>query len=195
MRRMKRIVFGALLLPFATFLSALAGCGGPSSQGQDIKTPDQLLEEQEKQGAEDEKNKQAHSDDYDNNVTKTEDEKNREWDEVGADRALKQAARSAETCPDSVTEKAPKGKGTVTLVFKNDGNVKSSEIAPPYSDTPVGECVLRAMGSVIVPSYQGAEKQVTWEVDLNGKKTDNEVKKPPEAKAEKPAPAPAPKKK
>jgi len=149
---------------------SLTGCGGPSGEGQDVKTPDEILAEQERQAAEDEKRRAAHADDYDDTVEQTEDEKAREWDEVGADRALKQAARSAETCPDSVTEKAPKGTGTVTLVFKNDGNVKSAEIAPPYADTPVGECVLRAMGAVIVPSYTGPEKQLTWEVDLQGKK-------------------------
>jgi hypothetical protein len=187
MPRMKRIVLGFSLSALSVFLVALAGCGGPSSEGQDVKTPDEILAEQEAQAAEDEKKRAAHGDDYDDTVEKTEDEKQREWDETGADRALKQAARSAETCPGSVTEKAPKGTGTVTLTFKNDGNVKSSEIAPPYSDTPVGECVLRAMGAVIVPSYTGPEKQVTWEVDLTGKGG--------EATAEKPKEAPAPKKK
>jgi hypothetical protein len=172
MRRMKRNVVGVSLSAAAVILSTLVACGGPSSEGQDVKTPDELLADQEAQAAEDEKRRAAAGDDYDNNVDQTEDEKMRQWDETGADRALKQAARSAETCPDSVPEKAPKGMGTVNLVFKNDGNVKSSEIAPPYSDTPVGECVLRAMGSVIVPSYEGAEKQVTWEVDLNGKKAE-----------------------
>jgi hypothetical protein len=175
MRRMKRIVFGFAVLAVGVFSGA--GCGGPSSEGQDVKTPDELLADQEAQAAEDEKRRAAHSDDYDNSVDQTEDEKLREWDEVGADRALKQAARSAETCPDSVPEKAPKGSGTVTLVFANDGNVKASEIAPPYSETPVGDCVLRAMGAVIVPSYTGAEKQVTWEVNLEGKGDDASAKK------------------
>jgi hypothetical protein len=170
MPRMKWIVCGALV-------SALAGCGGPSSSGQDVKTPEELIADQEAQGVEDEKRRAAQGDDYDDTVEQTEDEKARQWDETGADRALKQAARSAETCPDSVPEKAPKGTGTVTIVFKNDGNVKSSEIAAPYADTPVGECVLRAMGSVIVPSYEGSEKQVTWEVDLNGKQEETPKKK------------------
>jgi hypothetical protein len=177
MPAMKTFVVGASLSVFGLFLASLAGCGGPSSEGQDVKTPDELLADQEAQAMEDEKKRKASGDDYDDNVEQTEDEKAREWDETGADRALKQAARSAETCPDSVTEKAPKGTGTVTLVFKNDGNVKTSEIAPPYAETPVGECVLRAMGAVIVPSYTGAEKQVTWEVDLNGKKAEPAPKK------------------
>src|SRR5687767_13719395 len=137
MPRMKRLVLGFSLSALGVFLVALAGCGGPSSEGQDVKTPDEILADQEAQAAEDDKKRAAHGDDYDDTVEKTEDEKQREWDETGADRALKQAARSAETCPNSVTEKAPKGTGSVTLTFKNDGNVKSSEIAPPYSDTPV----------------------------------------------------------
>jgi hypothetical protein len=177
MPAMKRIVVGPSLLALPLILSTLAGCGGPSSEGQDVKTPDELIAEQEAQAIEDEKRRKAHSESYDDSVDQTEDEKAREWDETGADRALKQAARSAETCPDSVTEKAPKGTGTVTLVFKNDGNVKTSEIAPPYADTPVGDCVLRAMGAVIVPSYTGAEKQVSWEIDLNGKQAEPAAKK------------------
>ena len=178
MPRMKSFVVGVSLFALPLFLPTLGGCGGPSSEGQDVKTPDELIAEQEAQAVEDEKKRKTQNESYDDNVEQTEDEKAREWDETGADRALKQAARSAETCPDSVTEKAPKGTGTVTLVFKNDGNVKTSEIAAPYADTPVGECVLRAMGAVIVPSYTGSEKQVTWEVDLNGKQADAAAKKP-----------------
>ncbi len=106
------------------------------------------------------------ADDYDNEVGETEDEKARQWDEKQADLELKRAARSAETCPGSVTEKSPIGTANVTLVFQNDGHVKSSDIAPPYAETAVGACVLRAMGAVIVPAYQGDEKTVTWEIEL-----------------------------
>lgn len=160
MRAMKRV---ALVVLF----SAAVACGGPSGEGQGVKTPDEILAEQEAQAAEDEKNRAARGDDYDSNVEQTEDEKLRQWDERQADLELKRAARSAETCPESVTEKAPKGTATVNLVFSNDGNVKSSEIAAPYADTPVGDCVLRAMGNVIVPAYEGPEKSISWEIDLS----------------------------
>jgi hypothetical protein len=69
-----------------------------------------------------------------------------------------------------VTEKAPKGKATVTLTFSNDGRVKDSKISSEYAENAVGKCVLRAMGSVIVPAYVGEEHNVEWEIDLTGKK-------------------------
>lgn len=166
---MKRLLLGVSLC-------ALVGCGGPSSEGQGVKSPDELIAEQEALGAQQEQQNAQRSDDYDSEVGETEDEKARQWDEKQADLELKRAARSAETCPGSVTEKAPAGTANVTLVFQNDGHVKSSEIAPPYAETPVGACVLRAMGAVIVPAYQGDEKTVTWEVEL---------KEPPKEKGKK----------
>ena len=166
---MKRLLLGVSL-------AALTGCG-ISSEGQGVKTPDELIAEQEAQGAEDEKRRASSGDDYDTDVDQTDDEKARAWDEKQADLELKRAARSAETCPGSVTEKAPKGTGNVTLVFQPDGHVKSSEIAPPYAETAVGSCVLRAMGAVIVPAYEGAEKTVTWEVDLSKDPPKEEAKK------------------
>ena len=51
-------------------------------------------------------------------------------------------------------------------LFGNDGHVKTSSIDAPYDDTAVGKCVLRAMGAVIVPSFEGQEETVQWEVDL-----------------------------
>jgi hypothetical protein len=169
MPRMKRLLLGVSLC-------ALVGCGGPTSEGQGVKSPDELIAEQERLGAQQEQQSAQGADDYDNEVGETEDEKARQWDEKQADLELKRAARSAETCPGSVTEKAPAGTANVTLVFQNDGHVKSSEIAPPYAETPVGACVLRAMGAVIVPAYTGDEKTVTWEIEL---------KEPPKEKGKK----------
>src|SRR5262245_61991495 len=124
---MKRLLLGVSL--------ALGGCA-LSSKGQDVKTPDELIAEQERLGAEDEKERAAAADDYDTGeVEQTEDEKARQWDEKQAELELKRAARSAETCPDSVSEKAPAGTAQVTLVFQTSGHVKSSEIAAPYADT------------------------------------------------------------
>jgi hypothetical protein len=170
MPRMKRFLLGVSLV-------ALVGCGGPTSEGQDVKTPDELIAEQERLAAEQERQRAQRANDYDNEVDETDDEKARKWDEKQAELELKRAARSAETCPGSVTEKAPAGTATVTLVFRNDGHVKSSEIASPYADTAVGACVLRAMGAVIVPAYEGEEKTVTWEIELKEPPQDTKAKK------------------
>jgi hypothetical protein len=69
-----------------------------------------------------------------------------------------------------VTEKSPKGMAHVTLTFANDGRVKESKIDDVYAEKPVGACVLRAMGSVIVPAYKGSEHTVEWDIDLTGAK-------------------------
>jgi hypothetical protein len=166
---MTRPVLAALLTT-----TWLAACSTASPDH--VKTSDEWLAEQEAEGAKIEQNKKKSEGAYDEPTT-TEDEKKREWDDKQAELELKRAARSAETCPESVTEKAPKGKATVTLVFTNDGRVKESKVTETYAETAVGKCVLRAMSSVIVPAYTGAEKTVEWEVDLSGgKKTGAEKK-------------------
>jgi hypothetical protein len=148
-------------------LTVLSACG--VDEHQDVKSADAWLAEQEAEGAkqmaEDKKRRGAHDD-----PETTEDEKRREWDAKQADLELKRAARSAETCPESVTEKAPKGKATVTLTFSNDGRVKDSKISSEYAENQVGTCVLRAMSNIVVPAYTGEEHTVEWEVDLTGKK-------------------------
>jgi hypothetical protein len=151
-------------------LAASCFCCGPSyNEGQGAKSPDEIVAEQEALAAEQEKVARDPND-YAAPET-TEDEKQREWDQPYAELELKRASRSAETCPESVTEKAPKGRASVTLVFANDGHVKEVRIAEPYSpETAVGKCVLRAMEAVIVRTYAGPEKTIQWEVDLTGGK-------------------------
>jgi hypothetical protein len=159
MNRPSVALFGAVAL--------LCACGVDGNQ--EVKSADAWLAEQEQEGAkqmaEEKKRKGSHDE-----PDVTEDEKKREWDDKQADLELKRAARSAETCPESVTEKAPKGKATVTLTFANDGRVKESKISSEYAETKVGTCVLRAMDSVIVPAYTGEEHTLDWEIDLTGKK-------------------------
>jgi hypothetical protein len=137
---------------------------GPSYGGQDAKTPEEVVAEQEKLGAEQEQQAAQHP--YAGPVGETDLEKKQKWDKKQAELELKRAQRSAETCPASVIEAAPKGTGKVTLTFGNDGHVKSSSIEPPYAETAVGKCVLRAMDAVIVPSFEGPEETLNWELDL-----------------------------
>ncbi|HVY24890.1 MAG TPA: hypothetical protein VHB79_00005 [Polyangiaceae bacterium] len=165
---MKRVVLGALVS------SLLMACG-PSMEADHVKTPDELIAEQEAAGAEQMKN-QKDSSDYDTTNEKTDEDKRRGWDQKQGDIELHRAANSAESCPESVTEKAPKGKATVAITFSNDGHVKNVTISDPYGeDTAVGKCVLRALKAIIVPAYQGAEETVNWEIDLTGKKKSGPV--------------------
>jgi hypothetical protein len=152
----------------------LAACSTASPDH--VKTSDEWLAEQEGEGAKLQAESKKNEGAYDEPGS-TEDEKKREWDDKQVDLELKRAARSAETCPESVTEKAPKGKATVTLTFTNDGRVKDSKISEQYAENAVGKCVLRAMGSVIVPAYTGSEHTIEWEIDLTGAKKSGAVEK------------------
>ena len=137
-----------------------------------VKTPDELIAEEEAKGGEQLKN-QRDSSDYDTSSSSeaTDEDKRRGWDAKQGDIELHRAANSAESCPGAVTEKVQKGKAAVTITFGNDGHVKTATIAEPYGeDTAIGKCVLRAMKGIIVPSYQGEEHTENWEIDLTGAK-------------------------
>jgi hypothetical protein len=164
---MTRVLTGLSVLGFS-FLGAACG---PSYES-DIKTPDEILAEQEEIAAEDAKESEAHRASVD--PEDTESEEKAKFDKKQSDLELKRAARGAESCPGSLPDDqkktSPKGMAKVTLIFLNDGHVKSGTISPPFEDTPVGACVLRAMNNVIVPVFTGPEETIEWEIDLTGEK-------------------------
>jgi hypothetical protein len=166
---MQRVALGVML-------SSLFLACGPSMEADRVKTPDEIIAEQEALGAEQEKNMRDNSAYDDTSSGPTEDEAKRGWDAKQAELEMHRAANSAESCPESVTEKAPKGRAAVTVTFANDGHVKSASVAEPYGeDNAVGKCVLRAIKAVIVPSYEGPEQTVNWEIDLTGGKKSGPV--------------------
>jgi len=171
---MKRVVLGA-------FVVGLMTACGPSMEADHVKTPDELIAEQEAAGAEQMK-RQKDSSDYDDTSGTTDEEKRRGWDGKQADIELHRASHSAESCPESIQEKTTKGKpaalgkATLALTFANDGHVKTATINDPFGeDTGIGKCVLRAMKAIIVPAYQGEEQVINWEIDLNGTKKSGPV--------------------
>ena len=165
---MQRVALSALVLGLMT------ACG-PSMEADHVKTPDELIAEQEQAGAE-QMQKEKQSGAYADNTGDTDEDKRRGWDAKQGDIEMNRAVHSAESCPESVTEKAPKGKATVAVTFGNDGHVKSTTITEPYGEsTAVGKCVLRALNAIIVPAYQGSEVTLNWEIDLSGKKKSAQV--------------------
>lgn len=168
MRRMVRLL--------GMFAVGLVVACGPSLEPDRVKTPDELIAEEEAKGEELLRN-QRNSADYDDaSAGETDEDKRRGWDAKQSDLEMHRAARSAQSCPDAVTEKVPKGRAAISVTFGNDGHVKSVTIADPYGeDTVVGKCVLRAMRAVIVPPYQGAEQTLNWEIDLTGGKKSGPV--------------------
>ncbi len=155
----------------------LVGCG-PSYGGQDVKTPEEIVEEQERLAEEQDKQSKAHQASSGGEDTETDLEKRKKFDKRQADLELKRAQRSAETCAGVVTEEGPTGTANVTLTFGSDGHVKDASIAAPFAETQVGNCALRAMKSVIVPPFTGSDETVQWELDLSPKKDE----KKPDAK-------------
>ncbi len=149
-------------------LALLWACGGPSSSGQGVKTPDQLVEDQENQAAQDEKERQENPGDV-GPVGETDAEKKSKFDKRQSELELKRAQRSAESCPNAVTEEGPTGTAKFTLVFGNDGHVKEATISAPFDGTAVGKCALNAMKAVIVPRFEGSDETVDWEVNIGPK--------------------------
>ncbi|MEP7052418.1 MAG: hypothetical protein ABJB12_18770 [Pseudomonadota bacterium] len=179
---------------FAFVVLGLVAC---AENGTDTpKTPDQLLADQEKLGDEQLRKERTENTNTDTSGS-TEEEKKREWDDKQADLEMHRAAHSAETCPDSVKgddapatpptkgakpakKAAPKVKDTkadVTLVFANDGHVKSLSVGAPYDENAVGKCVQRALNAVIVPAYNGGEHTLEWTIDLSGGKKSGPIGK------------------
>jgi hypothetical protein len=134
-------------------LSTVAvGCG--TTYTQDVKSPDEIVAEQEQLGAEQLKHKNEY--DTGSDSGELDAEKRKKFDNRQAEIEINRAVRSAETCP-GVVNSGPYGEANVSITFNNEGHViaDKSSIDSQFADKPIGECVLRAMNAVIVPSYVG----------------------------------------
>ncbi len=150
----------------------LAGCG-PSYGGQPVKTPEQLVADQEKI-ADQEAKSNKNDDTSDTDVPEdTDEQKKKAFDKHQAKLELARAARSAQTCVGVVSQDSPKGKGTMTITFGNDGHVKKATIDAPFDGTDMGKCAINAMKAVIVPPFKGSDVTMNWDVDLSPKKKDD----------------------
>jgi hypothetical protein len=172
-----------LLIGFSLVL--VSACGGARMKPDPVQTPEERLAQEEKAAEEQEQKAQLEGP-ADVGNEELESDKKAQFDERQAKIELARAARSAATCPKSVSPEEgpqPKGQAEVTLVFANAGHVKSATISGEFGEKAVGKCALRAMKAVIVPNFSGPEKTMTWPVDLTGqaaepeKKTDASKKK------------------
>jgi hypothetical protein len=147
-----------------TGLVALLAACGPSMEPGGIMTPEQRLQEEEMKAYEAEKAEKERGDDYSEPVETDERE---EFDKKQAELEMKRASLSARTCVKVVEGAKATGVADVTVVFGNDGNVRDASIASPYADTPLGECVLNAYRSVIVPPFRESDFTLAWQLDFN----------------------------
>lgn len=150
------ISLGALLV---------VGCGG--SQKQEVLTAEERLN-REIAIAESQEGNMGEFDE-----AATVDEEEAEFDEQSATHAMKRAALNAEDCPNTFEKSQlgdyQPGKATVSLTFINDGTVTDVSVSP-YEGTPVGDCIIRAMGTVRVQQFKGPTVQKTWELEMKAPK-------------------------
>jgi hypothetical protein len=113
-----------------------------------------------------------------------EENKKMVFDESQAKVVLARAAANAHTCVEVVPKDQPHGTGTVVVTFAGAGKSTSASIAAPFDNTPIGQCATRAFIGMIVPPFDGPDKEMTYEVNLNPdpKKAEAKGKKEPAKK-------------
>jgi hypothetical protein len=130
-----------------------------------VMTPQQRLDAEEMKAYQTEKKEAARDNDYSDAADTDERE---EFDKKQAELEMKRASLSARTCVGVVEDKKkPEGVADISVTFNNDGHVREATIAAPYTDTPLGECVLNAYRSVIVPTFREPEYTLGWQLDWN----------------------------
>jgi hypothetical protein len=89
------------------------------------------------------------------------------FDQKQAEMELTRATRSAESCTGVVADAKERGEATVSIVFVNDGSVSKATVSPPFEGTPLGDCIVNAYKSVIVPPFDESNHAMTWELKLS----------------------------
>jgi hypothetical protein len=142
----------------------LTACG--PSYTQTVKSPDEMLADQEALAVEQEQKSKEHATYSDTAAPEaTESEKAEKFDSKYTDMEISRAVRSAVTCP-GVSGQGPYGEAKVSVTFNNDGHVIADKttINAPFAETPNGECVLRAVNAIITKNFVG--QQVTKEISV-----------------------------
>jgi hypothetical protein len=117
-------------------------------------------------------------------VAPEEEHKKMVFDDAQAKTMLARAAANAHTCVEVVPKDQPHGTGTMLVTFAGAGKSTSASIAAPFDNTPIGQCATRAFVGIIVSPFDGADVEMTYEVNLNPdpKKADAKGKKEAPAK-------------
>jgi hypothetical protein len=142
----------------------VAACG--PSYTQTVKSPDDILNDQEALGAEQVQKSENNQPLEDSGPS--ESEQKEKFDARYTEMEISRAVRSAETCPGVVGE-GPFGDATVSITFNNDGHVIDAKtvVNSPFAGTPMGECVLRAINAIITKNFVGPEETKEVKVKLD----------------------------
>jgi len=108
-----------------------------------------------------------------------EESKKMVFDDAQAKTMLARAAANAHTCVEVVPKDQPHGTGVVLVKFSGAGKSTAASIAAPFDNTQIGQCATRAFIGIIVSPFDGADVEMTYEVNLNPdpKKPDAKGKK------------------
>jgi len=94
------------------------------------------------------------------------DAKKNKFDDEQAKIVLARAANNAHTCVEVVDKDQPHGDGTVIVTFSGKGKSTNATIAAPFDGTPMGQCATRAFVNMIIPPFEGADVDLTYQVNL-----------------------------
>lgn len=154
-----------VLIAMGSALFLASGCGGNQ---RNVKTQEERLQEQLALADE----QIAEQEEHDSTLegVESDSEKAAKFDKELAKHELKRASLNAADCPNTF-EKAQlegyqPGTAEMDITFLPDGTVKDVSLRAPYDGTNVGDCVLRAMNSVLVRPFSGDEVTVPWTVEL-----------------------------
>ena len=149
----------------AILLISSCAIGCTPTYTQSVKSPDEIVADQEKIAADQEKNKNTYDTGTDSH--ELDSEKRKKFDARQSEIEVNRAIRSAETCP-GVVNSGPYGEANISITFNNEGHVMAdkSSIDSQFAEKPIGECVLRAINAVIVPSYVGSPVSKQLKVKL-----------------------------
>ena len=164
----------AILILASCLLSA---CG--PSYTQTVKSPEEMLAEQEAL-ADEQARKSKEQSNYDSGSDTTASEQAEKFDEKYTDMEISRAVRSAVTCP-GVSGQGPYGEAKVSITFNNDGHVIADKttISEPFAGTANGDCVLRAMNAIITKNFVGQPetKELTIKLEQQVKKEEGKDSK------------------
>lgn len=153
-------------LGIAVISFVAVGCGGSNNGG--IKTAEERLNDQVAIAEAQKPEQDSNLSQYDE--SETDSEEATKFNKEAAKHELKRAALNAVDCPNTFEKSQlgdyQPGKAIVTVTFENAGSVKDVSVSTPYSGTPVGDCIVRAMSTVAIDPYQEPEVTTTWELEM-----------------------------
>jgi hypothetical protein len=93
------------------------------------------------------------------------------YDKEATDVVLRRAARQAEANCGFAKDEAgvaagPWGKLTVKLTLGHNGRLRTVTVPASYDGKPAGKCIEKAYTGLIFPTWEGADLDLDWDLDI-----------------------------